>query len=53
MYSIKGEKGDCWSIKDLKSLEGKVPEVYAVGDCREPLLIVDASADGSRTARTV
>jgi len=37
----------------LKSLEGKVPEVYAVGDCREPLLIVDAIADGSRTARDI
>jgi len=37
----------------LKSLEGKVPQVYAVGDCREPLLIVDAIADGSRTARAI
>ncbi len=37
----------------LKSLEGRVPEVYAVGDCREPLLIVDAIAEGSRIARTI
>ena len=37
----------------LKSFEGKVPEIYAVGDCREPLLIVDAIADGSRTARSI
>ncbi len=37
----------------LKSLEGKVPEIYAVGDCREPLLIVDAIADGSRIARAI
>lgn len=37
----------------LDSLEGKVPELYAVGDCREPLLIVDAIAYGSRTARSI
>ncbi len=37
----------------LESLEGKVPEVYAVGDCQEPLLIVDAIAAGSRTARAI
>lgn len=37
----------------LESLEGKVPEIHAVGDCREPLLIVDAVADGSRTARAI
>jgi 2,4-dienoyl-CoA reductase (NADPH2) len=37
----------------LKSLEGKVPETYAIGDCREPLLIVDAIADGSRIARAI
>ena len=36
-----------------KSLEGSAPEVYAVGDCREPHLIVDAIADGSRLARAV
>ncbi len=37
----------------LEKLEGKVPEVYAVGDCKEPLLIADAVGEGSRTARTV
>ena len=37
----------------LKSLEGKVPEIYAIGDCREPLLIVDAIADGWRIARAI
>ena len=37
----------------LKTLEGKVPEVYAIGDCREPRLIVDAIADGFRRARTI
>ena len=36
-----------------KSLEGKVPEIYAIGDCREPRLIVDAIADGSRIARAI
>jgi 2,4-dienoyl-CoA reductase-like NADH-dependent reductase (Old Yellow Enzyme family)/thioredoxin reductase len=37
----------------LKSLEGKVAEVYAVGDCKEPRLIKDAISDGSRVARTL
>jgi 2,4-dienoyl-CoA reductase (NADPH2) len=37
----------------LKSLEGKAPEVYAIGDCQEPRMIVDAIADGWRTARTI
>jgi 2,4-dienoyl-CoA reductase (NADPH2) len=30
----------------LKSLEGKVPEIHAIGDCGNPRLIVDAIADG-------
>ncbi|OGP54397.1 MAG: hypothetical protein A2Y65_09395 [Deltaproteobacteria bacterium RBG_13_52_11] len=37
----------------IKSLKGSVPEVYAIGDCREPHLIIDAIADGSRIARTI
>ena len=37
----------------LKSLEGKVPEVYAIGDCREPQMIIDAIASGMRTARSI
>jgi len=37
----------------LKSLEGKVPEVYAIGDCKEPRMIVDAIADGWRIANTI
>jgi len=37
----------------LKSLEGKVPEIYAIGDCREPRLIVDAIAEGWRIARKI
>jgi 2,4-dienoyl-CoA reductase (NADPH2) len=37
----------------LKEVDGLVPEVYAIGDCREPHLIVDAIADGSRIARAI
>jgi 2,4-dienoyl-CoA reductase (NADPH2) len=37
----------------LKSLERKVPETYAIGDCSEPRLIADAIADGSRIARAI
>ena len=37
----------------LKELDGIVPEVYAIGDCKDPHLIVDAIADGSRIARAV
>jgi 2,4-dienoyl-CoA reductase (NADPH2) len=36
-----------------KSLEGSAAEVYAIGDCKEPHLIVDAIAEGSRLARTI
>jgi 2,4-dienoyl-CoA reductase (NADPH2) len=37
----------------LKSLEGKAPEVYAIGDCQEPRMIVDAIADGWRIANEI
>jgi len=37
----------------FKMLEGKVPEIYAIGDCREPLLTLEAIADGSRIARAI
>jgi len=37
----------------LKILEGKVPEVYLIGDCKEPKLIVDAVADGSHIGRNI
>jgi 2,4-dienoyl-CoA reductase (NADPH2) len=37
----------------LKSLDGIVPEVHAIGDCKEPRLIVDAIADGARIARAI
>ena len=37
----------------LKSLEGKVPEVYPVGDCSEAGLIVDAIGTSWRIARQI
>jgi 2,4-dienoyl-CoA reductase (NADPH2) len=37
----------------LKTLEGKVPEIYQIGDCRESGLMHDAIADGSQIARNV
>jgi 2,4-dienoyl-CoA reductase (NADPH2) len=36
-----------------RSLEGKVPEVYAIGDCQEPQMIIDAVASAMRTARSI
>jgi pyruvate/2-oxoglutarate dehydrogenase complex dihydrolipoamide dehydrogenase (E3) component len=41
------------STELLKKLEGGAPEIYAIGDCREPNMIIDAIADGSRIARTI
>jgi 2,4-dienoyl-CoA reductase (NADPH2) len=35
----------------LEELDGIVPEVYAIGDCKDPHLIVDAIADGARVGR--
>ena len=32
------------------TLEGKVPEIYLVGDCREPRMIVDAIEEGRQVA---
>jgi thioredoxin reductase len=37
----------------LESLKGKVSEIYTIGDCQEPNLIVDAIAAGSRVARSI
>jgi 2,4-dienoyl-CoA reductase (NADPH2) len=37
----------------FKALEGKVPEIYMIGDCREPRLILEAIADGSRVAHAI
>jgi 2,4-dienoyl-CoA reductase (NADPH2) len=40
-------------ISLFESLKGKVPEVYAIGDCKEPRMIVDAIADGWQIARSI
>lgn len=37
----------------LHKLQGKVPELYAVGDCGNPRLIVDAIADGWSVGNTI
>ena len=37
----------------LQNIEGFVPEVYPIGDCKEPRLILEAIADGSRIARSI
>ena len=37
----------------FEGLKRKVPEVYAIGDCKDPLLIADAIGTGLRTAREV
>jgi 2,4-dienoyl-CoA reductase (NADPH2) len=37
----------------LSSLEGKVPEIYQIGDCRESGLMHDAITDGSRIGRQI
>jgi 2,4-dienoyl-CoA reductase (NADPH2) len=37
----------------LKSLQGKIPEIYAIGDCKEPRMIVDAIAEGWQIARRI
>jgi 2,4-dienoyl-CoA reductase (NADPH2) len=44
-------------LKDNKklydALQGKVPEVYAIGDCNESQLILEAIADGSRIGHSI
>ena len=37
----------------IKSLEGKVPEIYTAGDCARSGLIVDAIGDGYRIGRSI
>jgi len=37
----------------FKAVEGKVPEIYLIGDCREPHLILEAIADGWRIGRAI
>jgi len=35
------------------SLKGKVPEVYAIGDCVEPRIVINAFEEGFHTARQI
>jgi 2,4-dienoyl-CoA reductase (NADPH2) len=37
----------------IKTLKGKVPEIYAIGDCNEPRLIINAVADGYHVAHDI
>jgi 2,4-dienoyl-CoA reductase (NADPH2) len=37
----------------FKAVEGMVPEVYSIGDCREPHLIIQAVAEGYRIAKAI
>jgi 2,4-dienoyl-CoA reductase (NADPH2) len=37
----------------VRSLQGTAPEIYQIGDCGDPALIVDAIADGSRIGRAI
>jgi 2,4-dienoyl-CoA reductase (NADPH2) len=37
----------------LQTLRNKVPEVYSIGDCAEPKLIVDAISTGFKVGRTI
>ncbi|MFA5308939.1 MAG: FAD-dependent oxidoreductase [Dehalococcoidales bacterium] len=37
----------------IKKLEGKAGEIYIIGDCKEPRLIVDAIAEGNRVGRAL
>jgi 2,4-dienoyl-CoA reductase (NADPH2) len=37
----------------LQELKGKIGEVYAIGDCHNPGLIIDAIAEGYHTARAI
>ena len=34
-------------------IKGRVPEIYLIGDCKEPGLISDATADGWRVGNAV
>jgi 2,4-dienoyl-CoA reductase (NADPH2) len=37
----------------MKNLEGKAPEIYTIGSCGEPGLIVNAIADGARIGHKI
>ncbi len=39
------------NLELLKQFQGKVPELYAIGDCTKSGLIIDAIADGYRVAK--
>ena len=39
------------NLELFTSLKGKIPEVYAIGDCRQPRKIVNAIADAYEIAR--
>ena len=41
------------NLELYESLKGKAPEIYAIGDCQEPLLIADAISKGMETARLI
>jgi thioredoxin reductase len=41
------------NTKLLDGLKGKVSEIYTVGDCSDPRMIVDAVGDGWRIARNI
>jgi 2,4-dienoyl-CoA reductase (NADPH2) len=41
------------NLELFRSLEGKAPELYAIGDCRQPCKIVNAIADAYKIARTL
>ncbi|MHB8104166.1 MAG: FAD-dependent oxidoreductase, partial [Dehalococcoidales bacterium] len=41
------------NLELYESLKDKAPEVYAIGDCKEPLLIADAISKGMETARLI
>jgi 2,4-dienoyl-CoA reductase (NADPH2) len=41
------------NIELLKGLEGKIPEIYSIGDCKEPGIIPDATAGGWQVANKI
>jgi len=41
------------NLELYESLKGKVTELYAIGDCEEPLLIIDAISKGMETASLI
>jgi pyruvate/2-oxoglutarate dehydrogenase complex dihydrolipoamide dehydrogenase (E3) component len=36
-----------------KKLTGCAPEIYFIGDCKEPNMVIDAISDGSRMGRMI